>query len=188
MLAWVVIYRRHLRHSCKSRLPKALDAKGAIPPSHSPRSSVFPLQHSNAQAFQPANAFFFASSSRSPYPPAPTPSTSLPTIALSPLPATLMELPQVLQTKGLAVWLNPLDATLTKNRGWGQSRAIGRLQFIRPYLPSSVHSSKFRISQPLCLPLLRELPGVYQQFPFQNSHSPLLTRHSQFHPLGVSYG
>ena len=37
------------------------------------------------------------------------------------------------------------------------------------YLPSSVRSSKFRIPQPLCLPLLRKLPGVYQQFPFWNS-------------------
>ena len=28
------------------------------------------------------------------------------------------------------------------------------------------HSSKLRIPQVLCLPLLRKLPGVYQQFPF----------------------
>src|SRR6267378_2835898 len=41
--------------------------------------------------------------------------------------------------------------------------------FACPCLPSSVRSSKFRIPQPLCLPLLRKLPGVYQQFPFWNS-------------------
>src|SRR5260370_18187346 len=29
----------------------------------------------------------------------------------------------------------------------------------KPHLPSSVSSSKFRILQPLCLPLLRKLPG-----------------------------
>src|SRR5258708_39258763 len=32
-------------------------------------------------------------------------------------------------------------------------------------LPSSVHSSKFRIPQPLCLPLLRKLPGCVPTIP-----------------------
>jgi hypothetical protein len=36
----------------------------------------------------------------------------------------------------------------------------------------SVSSSKFRIPQLLCLPLLRKLPGVYQQFPFWNASAP----------------
>jgi hypothetical protein len=44
--------------------------------------------------------------------------------------------------------------------GGGASRArssiSGRAQ---PYFPSSVHSSKFRMLQVLCLPLLRKLPG-----------------------------
>src|SRR6267143_5581205 len=45
--------------------------------------------------------------------------------------------------------------------------------FACPCLPSSVRSSKFRILQPLCLPLLRKLPGVCQQFPFWNSNCAL---------------
>src|SRR5260370_26007473 len=50
MLAWVVIYQRHLR---RSRNPKPLGAKGAILPFLSPRpflSSAF--QPANFQAFQ----------------------------------------------------------------------------------------------------------------------------------------
>src|SRR5258708_476543 len=35
----------------------------------------------------------------------------------------------------------------------------------KPHLPSSVHSSKFRIPQPLCLPLLRKLPGCVPTIP-----------------------
>ena len=34
-----------------------------------------------------------------------------------------------------------------------------------PALPSSVYSSKFRILQPLCLPLLRKLPGCVPTIP-----------------------
>src|SRR6266436_2442934 len=49
-----------------------------------------------------------------------------------------------------------------------------------PYLRFSVPSSKFRTLQLLCLPLLRELPGVYPKFPFWNSspaaHPPLFSR------------
>jgi hypothetical protein len=44
---------------------------------------------------------------------------------------------------------------------------------LSPYLPSSVPSSKFRIPQLLCLPLLRKLPGVYPKFPFWFTHSDL---------------
>src|SRR5713226_5224640 len=43
----------------------------------------------------------------------------LSTIALSPLAATLMEPPVSVANKRLTEWLNPLDATLTKNRGVG---------------------------------------------------------------------
>src|SRR5258706_9141720 len=38
---------------------------------------------------------------------------------ISPLPATLMNLPTNVANKRLTRYLNPLDATLTKNRGWG---------------------------------------------------------------------
>ncbi len=37
---------------------------------------------------------------------------------VSPLDATLMDLPASVANKGLTAWLNPLDATLTKNRGY----------------------------------------------------------------------
>src|SRR5882724_13527277 len=55
-----------------------------------------------------------------------------------------------------------------------------------PRLPSSVHTSKFRIPQPLCLPLLRKHPGCGGVFfPLWNSalsfftiHCPLPTAHS----------
>jgi hypothetical protein len=42
----------------------------------------------------------------------------LPTLALTHLGATPMDLPLNVANKGLTVWLNPLDATFTKNRGW----------------------------------------------------------------------
>src|SRR6266404_4440054 len=38
---------------------------------------------------------------------------------ISPLAATLMNLPASVANKRLTVGLSPLDATLTKNRGWG---------------------------------------------------------------------
>src|SRR5229473_5846807 len=41
------------------------------------------------------------------------------TLALSPLAATLMDLLASVANKGLTTWLSPLDATFTKNRGWG---------------------------------------------------------------------
>jgi len=67
--------------------------------------------------------------SRSPYPPAPIedPDPVGTTIALSPLAATLMDLHASVANKRLTSWLSPLDATLTKNGGWGQSRAIFHL-------------------------------------------------------------
>ncbi len=100
--------------------------------------------------------------------------------ALSPLPATLIDLPASVANKRLTVWVNPLDATLTKNRGAHPSSqkffsllhspdvrrlrpsdvSTGkRLDVSLACLPSSVRSSKFRIPQSLCLPLLRKLPG-----------------------------
>src|SRR6266852_3681121 len=47
----------------------------------------------------------------------PDPVGATATLALSPLDATLMDLPASVANKGLTSWLNPLDATLTKNRG-----------------------------------------------------------------------
>ena len=79
MIAWVVIDRRHLRHS--TPIPSSLRAA-----------------------------------------PAPTSSGSLLTIALSRLDATFMNVPVSVANKRLTGWLNPLDATLTKNRGWGAVR------------------------------------------------------------------
>ncbi len=38
-----------------------------------------------------------------------------------------------------------------------------------PYVPIFRTLFQVRIPQPLCLPLLRKLPGMYQQFPFWNS-------------------
>src|SRR5260370_9810600 len=48
---------------------------------------------------------------------------------------------------------------------------ISPLKLLFPVLSFQTlpHSFIFRILQLLCLPLLRKLPGVYQQFPFWNS-------------------
>jgi len=51
-----------------------------------------------------------------------------------------------------------------KNTGGG-GRAISVSRSIRGCLPSSVHSSKFRIPQVLYLPLLRKLPGCVPKIP-----------------------
>jgi hypothetical protein len=40
-------------------------------------------------------------------------------VSLSPLAATLIALPASVANKGLMAQLKPLDATLTKNQGWG---------------------------------------------------------------------
>src|SRR5260370_3191088 len=47
------------------------------------------------------------------------PISRTPTPALSPLPATLMDLPASVANKRLTAWLSFLDATLTKKRGGG---------------------------------------------------------------------
>src|SRR6267378_3090365 len=47
-----------------------------------------------------------------------------PTIALSPLAATLMDLPASVANKRLTDWLSHLDATLTKNRGVGSAPLV----------------------------------------------------------------
>ena len=88
----------------------------------------------------------------------------------NPLAATLMHLPASVANKRLTVELSPLAATLTKNRGWGQSGSDSPLYgAFNPDLPSSVRSSKFRITQVLCFPLLRKQWGCGGFFPFRNS-------------------
>ena len=120
MLAWVVIYRRHLQHSAP--MPSSLCAlRLCVQLSTSQRSNL-PL----CSPFLPASLSPHFLTSRSPYLPALAPSGALSTMALSPLAATLTDLPASVANKRLTSWLNPLDATLTKNRGWGQSGAIFR--------------------------------------------------------------
>src|SRR5712692_2314850 len=80
--------------------------------------------------------------------------SSLPTIALSPLAATLMDIPASVANKRLTARLNPLDATLTKIRG-GESP--------RPYIFNPL----------LCEPPAR---GVYPDL--SGRHSVIF-----FHPL-----
>src|SRR5467141_3097528 len=94
MLACVVIDRRHLRQSPQSRFIRAVPLPAS--PLEPSTSNFQPpaLQRSNLQTFHPSN------------PP-------------SPLAATLMDLPASVANKRLTVWLSPLDATFTKNKGEG---------------------------------------------------------------------
>jgi hypothetical protein len=87
-------------------------------------------------------------------------------LSLSPLSATLIDLPASVANKRLTATRNPLDATLTKNGGHAvQAKcAVSTPNGVTPialsnYLQSSVHTSKFRIPQVLCLPLLRKHRG-----------------------------
>jgi len=149
MLTRVVIYRRHLRHS--TLMPSSLRTLRLC-------VQLSSSQYSNLPPCKPSRLFsspLYIIISSLPYltislPPAPTPSGSVPTIALGPLPAALMELPQVLQTKNLEVRLNHLDAILTKNTGGGRAGAIFHLTALfdptshLPYtLPSSVSRNPF---------------------------------------------
>src|SRR5258708_6840716 len=160
MLAWVVIYRRHLRQSPQSRFIRTLPLPASplnlqLLTFNLPLFNVSTFQPSNLPTFQPSKA------------------------ALSPLPATLIDLPASVANKRLTAGLTLLDATLTKNRGAHPSSqkffsllhspdvrrlrssdvSTGkRLDVSLACLPSSVRSSKFRIPQSLCLPLLRKLP------------------------------
>src|SRR6266403_39858 len=81
MLAWVVIYRRHLQHS-------------ALTPSSLPTAPT-PIEDPDPGL----------------------PPGALSAIALCSLSATLMEPPASVANKRLTVWLNPLNATLTKTGG-----------------------------------------------------------------------
>src|SRR6266478_3823434 len=55
---------------------------------------------------------------------------------ISPLAATLMDLPSSVANKGLTRSQSPLDSALTKNRGWG------------PPAPRLAHPTKMRILSP----------------------------------------
>jgi hypothetical protein len=135
MLAWVVIYRRHLQHS--TPIPSSL------------RTLRLCVQLSRPDPARVTAHYCFKSFRRNTY-----------------------GSPASVANKRLTARLSPLDATLTKNGGHVlQTKYFFSVlaPFACPCLPSSVRSSKFRIPQPLCLPLLRKLPGVYQQFPFWNS-------------------
>ncbi len=75
----------------------------------------------------------------------------------------------------------PLESALTKNTGGTslQDKGLSHSS-LHPstYLPSSVHTSKFRIPQLLCLPLLRKLPacgGILPISELATRHSPLAT-------------
>ena len=103
MLAWVVIYRRHLQHSS--------------PMSSSLRTLRLRVQLSTS--------------------PAPTPPGSLPIIALSPLGATLMDLPASVANKRLTARLSPSDATLTKTGGTSFKPDTFSLSWPRSPVPAS---------------------------------------------------
>jgi len=72
--------------------------------------------------------------------------------SLSSLDATFMDLPASVASKGLTAELNPLDATFTKNRGWGAPP----FDVLTP-IPANV-SNGFPI-YPLCFHTLAALTG-----------------------------
>jgi len=118
MLAWVVINRRHFtqsglregpRQRREYRLPGAPGAKGAICSLRSASSSAFPIFFLTPYIITSLLPLTLA---------------RLPSLALSPLDATLMGLPASVANKRLTAWLSPLDATLTKNQGGGGREAI----------------------------------------------------------------
>ena len=66
-------------------------------------------------------------------------------------------------SKRLTAWLSPLDATLTKNRGWGRSGAILPPSHLPYALPSSVSR------KPIVCHSYENTRYVYQQFPSWHS-------------------
>jgi|SRR5712692_4805533 len=124
MIAWVVIDRRQLRHSTpipSSPLPQNLCTRFTLSPkslSHNPFADPHPINpvvsilYKKGGAWGPLDALLFSES----FPSKAT--TLLPTIApVTPLAATLTDIPASVANKGLTSELSPLDATLTKNRG-----------------------------------------------------------------------
>jgi len=84
---------------------------------------------------------------------------------ISPLAATLMDLPASVAGKRLTAWLSPLDATLTRNWGRGQS---GTFFHITAHLtPPPIFRTLFPVAHPAS-PLLAALtrtPGVWGSIP-----------------------
>src|SRR5207245_1219011 len=77
------------------------------------------------------------------------------------------------QGGGVAIMVNQaLETSHPPSSSPPGLRASAPLWLIR--LPFSVHTSKFRIPQPLCLPLLRKLPGCVPTIPIleRTSHMP----------------
>src|SRR6266576_1475168 len=94
--------------------------------------------------------------------PAPTLPRLLPTIALSLLAATVMDLPTSVVNKRVRLLLSSLDTTLTNHR---------RVGVLCPFLVAP----PYRYVAPtylLCLPLLGKLPAVYPKFPFWKGCTP----------------
>ncbi len=90
-------------------------------------------------------------------------------VRLSPLAATLMDLPASVANKRLTACLSPLAATLTRNRGVGATRErFFTLLHIQPasHLPYTLPSSVSR--KPFVCHSYENCRGVYQQFPFWN--------------------
>jgi len=91
-----------------------------------------------------------------------TPSGSLSTIALSPLPATSMDLPASVANKRLMAKLNLLDATLTENTGGGL-RPLQRATR-RSYLAAALKPFPFMLLRTL-LHRAKSQPLYFQAFP-----------------------
>ena len=177
MLAWVVIDRRHLRQSPQSRFIRALPLPASL---LNFQLLTFNLPLFNVATFQPSNL------------PTCKPSKSFRCNTYgSPRKCCKQK------TYGLA---KPFRCNTYKKTGgpilqakrsspcptlppFGDSdlrtfQRAKRLDAFPAYFPSSVRSSKFRIPQPLCLPLLRKLPGCTQTIPIPE----LATRQS---PLAI---
>jgi hypothetical protein len=104
---------------------------------------------------------------------------------LSPLNATLMHRLVSSANKRLISLINPLDATLTKNRGWGQSGAIVHLT-VHSTLPP-IFRTFFQVPYPLSplLATLTKTPGVWgYSSRFGTLLSPLATHPSPLSVIG----
>src|SRR5712692_3841619 len=73
---------------------------------------------------------------------------TMPASYLSPLDATLMDLPASVANKGLTLKLNPSDATLTKNTGWGYPSHFGIGLDWRSIVVGGAHGTTCSASQP----------------------------------------
>ena len=104
-----------------------------IPTSCAPKSLPFNL-FADPHPLNPVTSIFYKNSGGRAHPgligpacphPVGNPVGVTPALALTPLAATLMNHPASVANKRLTALLNPLDATLTKNTGWGYSSHFG---------------------------------------------------------------